>query len=72
MLVGALRKVGSDVVNRNPDRMIVARATSYMINALPARVQSGSQAGEIVWQSPRSELERVKAPVTARRMVGSA
>ena len=72
MLVGTLRKTGSDIVDRNPDRMIAARTTSYMINALPAEVRGNHGAGAEVWQSAQRMLKRAGASPKAWRMMAYA
>lgn len=72
VLVGSLRRAGSQVVDGNADRMAAARITNKMINALPAQDQEDKPAASSLWDRVHGRFDDSAASASAQEMAQDA
>ena len=72
VLVGSLRRTGSQMVDRNGHRMAAARITNHMINALPAEDHDGKQSTDALWDRVIGAFDGSAASASARNMAEGA
>ena len=72
LVAGPLRRLGGKIVDSNQERMVAARITNRMINALPAGSGDDGGPGESLWRRALEGFEADALPAAAVTMARTA